>query len=1779
LPIPSNWGRTDPLQEPFWQFSGRASGAIAFIDPTVQNYQSLVADITPGTAVYVLDPLQDAVTQITQTLLQHSGISSVHILSHGSAGSLQLGHTTLDFYSLNRYSTQLQSWSQVLTPDADILLYGCDIGAGALGEAFLQEFARLTGADLAASNNLTGSAALGGDWELEVNTGEIATSLIFQSSALSGYQFILPSELISVVGSTQGNGDAWNTNFTTGDWARDAMNSSLQSMSDDGRYVVFVSTATNLGFDDQNGNQRDVFLRDRLTGETILVSSVYSAAQGNNNTNRTDFAQSYNPVISGDGRYVAFVSESPNLVAGGIDENGYTADVFLWDRETRTTTLISRRNSNGRSTFGPSMYPSISRDGRRVSFSSLGYDLTTFEGYDWQVYAYTWSGTPANGSLVKVSVNNSGQAGNNQSASEYPALISGNGRYVVFATRATNMIDLNNDGIPDPDNSPSFDVYVRDLDTNQTILVNMNASGTGNSNQRAIRPTISDDGRYVAFLSYATDLVPGANNNPNFRHAYVRDLLTNTTQLVSINNSGMPSTGWSDFAVISGDGRSVAFTSDGTNLASFGGAVGRNVYVRNLDTNTTTLVSINQTGTGYGNAPSDPVENMVPSISFNGRYVAFTSEASNLVPNDTNNARDVFLRDLVANTTTLVSQNFSGTGSANAGSNYAVVSRNGSVVVFTSAATNLVSTDTNGFRDVFVFTGNQSPIANNDSFGTNEDTVLTNNVLTNDTDPDGNTPLTVSLVTGPGNGSLSLNPNGTFSYTPNADFNGTDTFTYSVRDSLGASSNLASVVLSITAVNDAPVAVNDSYTLAAGSALTIGTANGVLANDTDIDTPLSNLVANLITSPSNGVLNLNTNGSFTYTPNAGFTGSDSFTYRANDGSLDSGLATVTLSVTAVPNAAPIANNDSFGTNEDTVLTNNVLTNDTDPDGNTPLTVSLVTGPGNGSLSLNPNGTFSYTPNADFNGTDTFTYSVRDSLGASSNLASVVLSITAVNDAPVAVNDSYTINSTATLNVGSAAGVLANDTDIDTALSALTASLVSTVTHGTLALNADGSFTYTPNTGFTGTDSFTYRVNDGSLNSGVATVSIAVTATVNTPPIASNDAFTGNEDTIISNNVLANDSDLDNHTPLSATLVAAPSSGSLSLNPNGTFTYTPTADFNGTDTFTYIARDALGAVSNTATVVLTVNPVNDAPSFVAGANQTAIAGSGPQTVTNWATGFNPGAANESGQTVAGYMIVSNSNPSIFAVAPSINPAGTLIYTPATTVASTSSAVIGVQVQDTGGTANGGIDMSAVQFFTITVTPQPSLSIVGVSQSEGNSGNSLYNFTVSLSAASTQTVSVNYSTSDGTAKVSDNDYVAASGTLVFLPGETHKVIPVSVIGDTRFEPNETFTVSLSAPSNAQIATNSALGTILNDDAQPTISISGTSRAEGNSGQTPFVFTVSLSSASAQTVSVNYTTEDGFATVADQDYVATSGTLIFAPGETSKTITVNVIGDKKSEPDETFSVRLSNPSNAAIVVTSAAGTILNDEYATTSDFNGDGINDIVWRNYVTGENMVWLMGSTLPNSVMVLPSAPINWVLEGVGDFNRDGNPDLLWREYETGVTGIWMMSGASIASIEILAPAWINWIIEGVGDLNGDGNPDILWRDNQTGFTGVWYMNGTSISSIEFLGYAGMEWIMEAVADVNNDGKVDLVWRHAITGYTGAWLMYGTAGAPFYSIAALSAPIGMTWSIAAVGDYNQDGKTDFVWRNYADGTNHIWFMNGTTSTGQVHTNSLSLEWYEV
>src|SRR6185503_13219793 len=234
------------------------------------------------------------------------------------------------------------------------------------------------------------------------------------------------------------------------------------------------------------------------------------------------------------------------------------------------------------------------------------------------------------------------------------------------------------------------------------------------------------------------------------------------------------------------------------------------------------------------------------------------------------------------------------------------------------------------------------------------------------------------------------------------------------------------VSLTITSANDAPVAVNDSYTTAEDTTLNVA-APGVLINDSDVDG--DSLNASVVSQPTHGTLTLNGDGSLSYVPAANYNGPDSFTYKANDGQADSGIVTVSISVTGV-NDAPVALNDSFTTAEDTTLNvaaPGVLSNDSDLDGDT-LSAVLMNGPTNGSLTWNTNGSFSYVPAANYNGPDSFTYKANDGQ-ADSGIATVSISITGVNDAPVALNDSFTTAEDTTLNVA-APGVLSNDSDVD-----------------------------------------------------------------------------------------------------------------------------------------------------------------------------------------------------------------------------------------------------------------------------------------------------------------------------------------------------------------------------------------------------------------------------------------------------------------------------------------------------------------------------------------------------------------------------------------------------------------------------------------------------------------------------------------------------------------------------------------------------------------------------
>jgi chitinase len=224
--------------------------------------------------------------------------------------------------------------------------------------------------------------------------------------------------------------------------------------------------------------------------------------------------------------------------------------------------------------------------------------------------------------------------------------------------------------------------------------------------------------------------------------------------------------------------------------------------------------------------------------------------------------------------------------------------------------------------------------------------------------------------------------------------------------------------------------------------------------------------------------------------------------------------------------------------------------------------------------------------------------------------------------------------------------------------------------------------------------------------------------------------------------------------------------------------------------------------------------------------------------------------------------------------------------------------------------------------------PSLAVNDVSLAEGTGGTASAAFTVSLSAASAQTVTVAYATANGTA-TAPADFTAVAGTLTFAPGVTSQTVSVPLVTDSTVEANETFSLVLSSPANATIADAAGVATIVNDDApaQPSLAVSDVSVTEGTGGSTAAVFTVTLSAGSAQSVTVAYATVNGTAT-APADFTAAAGSVTFAPGTTSQTVSVAIVSDGVVEPNETFSLTLSSPVNATIASGTGVGTIVNDD-----------------------------------------------------------------------------------------------------------------------------------------------------------------------------------------------------------------------------------------------------------
>ena len=406
-----------------------------------------------------------------------------------------------------------------------------------------------------------------------------------------------------------------------------------------------------------------------------------------------------------------------------------------------------------------------------------------------------------------------------------------------------------------------------------------------------------------------------------------------------------------------------------------------------------------------------------------------------------------------------------------------------------------------------------------------------------------------------------------------------DVFSYIIGDTDGDTAT-STLTVTISGANDPPVAVDDAATTDENLAVTTG---DVLLNDTDIDGDVLSVASADTLSANGGTVVNNGNGTFTYTPATAFSGTDTFTYTVSDGNGGTAVGTVTITVIAADNP-PVADPQSVTTAEEAPLA--ITLTGSDPEG-LPVTYSIATQPLNGVLTgTAPNVT--YTPNLDFNGTDSFTFTVNDGVFDSAP-GTVTITVTPVNDAPVAVDDTATVPEDGTVTTGN---VLLNDTDVEG--DPLTvAGVTNSVFGATVIDNGDGTFTFTPRPDFFGTDWFDYIVSDGNGGSDQGTVAITVTPSNDPPTAVADGAVTDRDVPVTTGNVLNNDIDVDGDTlTITGADTTSANGGTVVNNGDGTFTYTPPPLFNGTDTFTYTVSDGNGASSQGVVSIV----VNIADSF-------------------------------------------------------------------------------------------------------------------------------------------------------------------------------------------------------------------------------------------------------------------------------------------------------------------------------------------------------------------------------------------------------------------------------------------------------------------------------------------------------------------------------------------------------------------------------------------------------
>jgi hypothetical protein len=1566
-----------PLESAFsvGKDDSRALGAkeIVLIDPGVADYPSLVAGVRSGFEVVVLDGMRDGVTQITEILSTRQDIASLHVVSHGLSGGMQLGNSWLSVETLDRYALDLQAWSEALAAGAELLIYGCEVAKGERGLVLVARLSELTGASVAASTTKTGCGLLGGDWALQV--APMPYQLAFLPAVMDEYAGIFAdtNAPIPINLSLRNN----TVDLSSGEGS---IGLNLQVTDDISGFQYSYVT-----FRSSSGQGFNVILADpsSLVSGTELAGT-YSGAR-NLYANSEAGVWTFESLILQDDRGNSRTYTSSDLTALGIDPSTLAFTVTNpnpnIDSQAPTLVNLSLRNTSVDVSSGE---------------GSIGLNLQVADNISGFNQGYAMFLSPSGQSFYV----NLDDPNNLISGTELAGTYSGAGNLYSYSevgtwtfynlnlyddnynSRTYTSSDLTGLGI-DP-STLAFTVSsgsapTPDPDTTAPILTNLSLRNNSID--------ISSGEGSIGLNLQVTDNISGFNQgyvsfrSPSGRsfQAYFNDPsnLVSGTELVgtytgAINLSQFPEVGtWTfDYLQLTDDdGNSRLYNS--RNLAALGidPSTLALTVTKSSDSQSPTPVSLGLIGNTSVDASSGDgsirlnLQVTDDSSGFNYGYAKFR--------NPSGQSFQVNLGDpynLVSGTE--LAGTYTGAENLNANSQQGVWTfeslflndDRGNSRNYTSSDLTALGIDTNklaftvtqGSNSALVLDANQSPFLtaipedSTNPVGNTVAQIIIDGSITDPDVPSGAAAEAIAVTSvdntnghwqyKAGSGSwanidfsganadkvLLLDGTDSIRFIPNANYNGTPTFTFKAWDKYVGTAGTytyfspTSPVLSaasdtasiaVTPINDAPV----------------------------VATPIADQTAR---------------------KDAAF----SFTIPANTFS-DADNDTLTYTAT-LENGDPLPTWLSFDTSTGTF-------SGTPLEGNGNINVKVTAS--DGTLSVSDVFALTVIPNISLaiSGVNTA------QLEGNSGTTNLTFTVTRSGDTTGATDVSYAITGSGTN--------AANAADFGGTLPTGTVSFAANETTKTIVVPFSGDTVVEPDETFdvtlsnpTGSAYITTATATGTIQNDDSATNLAISG-VNTAQLEGNSGTTNltftvtrTGDTTGATDVsyaitgsgvnAANSADFGGTLPTGTVSFAAnettktivvPVSGDIVLEPNETFDVTLSNATGGASISTAVATGTIQNDDSTTSLA------------ISGANATQLEGnSGTTNLTFTVTR----TGDTTGATDVSYAIsgsgVSAANAADFG---GTLPTGTVSFAANETSKTIVVPVSGDIVLEPNETfdvtlsnATGGAAITtAVATGTIQnddSTTSLAISSANPEQIEGNSGSTAFSFLVMRTGDTTGTTDVSFAvTGSGTNAATASDFVGnalPTGTISFAPGQSFKTIVVPVSGDTGLEANQDFTITLSNPTGgAAITTATATSTIQNDDNTLAISAANAVQAEGNSGNKAFTFTITRSIFTSGTTKVDWGVSGSAAAADFAGNVLPKGTVTFTGTQTSKVVTVNVKGDIAKELDEDFTVTLSNPTNGAIVTATATGTIQNDDSTYLGTAGNDTLPGTVGNDTISG------------------------------------------------------------------------------------------------------------------------------------------------------------------------------------------------------------------------------------